>query len=105
MRLLFIGVPGICIVILGATSREWPAIALGCILVGDFVYGCFRGTAAKVGPDPKRMRRSFIVAGVIGASFAITGFAEQRYVLAVAGSVLVIGALARLYRKVPQRAH
>jgi hypothetical protein len=95
---LVVGVPGLCFVIAGVLSDEYPAAALGVILVMGAVYGLSRGRVAMVGSsDEKRQRRSFLLAGIIGASFAITGFASHRYLLAVAGSVILIGALLRLY--------
>ena len=47
--------------------------------------------------DQKRQRRSFALAGVIGASFAIRGFVSHGYSLAAAGTVILTGALLRLY--------
>jgi hypothetical protein len=95
---LAVGVPGLCFVIAGVLNEEYPAAALGGVLVIGAVYGLSQGRVALVGDsDEKRQRRSFVLAGIIGASFATTGFASHRYLLAAAGTVIVIGALLRLY--------
>jgi hypothetical protein len=52
----------------------------------------------------KQQRRSFVLAGVIGASFAIRGFLGHGYWLAAAGTVILIGALLQLYRTMPYDA-
>jgi hypothetical protein len=46
----------------------------------------------------QRQRLSFTLAGITGASFAITGFVSHGYWLATAGTVILSGALLRLYR-------
>jgi uncharacterized membrane protein YfcA len=79
---LVVGVPGLCFVIVGALNDEFPAIALGGILVIGSIYGLARKRVAVGNGDQKRERRSFVLAGVIGASFVITGFASHSYLLA-----------------------
>jgi len=101
-RSLVVGLPGLCFVIAGAITGAYPILALGGILVGESVYELSRKRAATVGArDQKRQRRSFVLAGVIGASFAITGFAGKNYLLAAGGTVLLIGSLLQLYRTTP----
>jgi hypothetical protein len=99
-RFLVLGVPGLCFVIAGALNDEYPAAALGGIFVIDAVYGLSRKRRVNVGNiDQKRQRRSFALAGVIGASFAIRGFVGHGYLLAAAGTVILIGSLLRLYSR------
>jgi hypothetical protein len=98
-RFLVLGVPGLCFIIAGALNDEYPVIALGGILVIDSVYGLSRKRGVMVGNiDQRRQRRSFALAGVIGASFAIRGFVSHGYLLAAAGSVILIGSLVQLHR-------
>jgi hypothetical protein len=100
IRLLVVGVPGLCFVIAGVLNADYPAAALGGFLVIDLVYGLSRKRGDMVGNiDVKRQRRAFALAGVIGASFAITGFAGHGYLVAAAGTVIFIGSLLRLYAK------
>lgn len=96
---LVVGVPGLCFVIVGLLSDEYPAAALGGILIIGAVYGLTQKRVALMVGDSeqRRERRSFVVAGIIGASFATTGFVSHRYVLAAAGTVILIGAILRLY--------
>jgi hypothetical protein len=98
VHFLVVGVPGVCFVIAGALNAEYLAVALGGILVLGSVYGLSRGKVPMLGNnDQKRQRLSFLLAGIIGVSFAITGFVGHRYWLAAAGLVLFIGALLRFY--------
>jgi hypothetical protein len=95
---LVVGVPGLCFVIAGVLTDEYPAAALGAVLLIGSVYGLVQKRVVSVGDsEQKRQRRSFVLAGIIGASFATTGVAGHRYVLAAAGTVILIGALLRLY--------
>jgi uncharacterized membrane protein YfcA len=99
---LLVGVPGLCFVIGGALNDEYSVVALGGILVIASVYGFTRRRVVKVAStDEKRQRRSFVLAGVIGASFAVTGFVSHSYVLAAAGAVILIGSLLQLHRTAP----
>jgi hypothetical protein len=98
MHFLVVGVPGLCFVIAGVLNDEYPAAALGGILVIGSVYGLSRKRVVMVGnSDQKRQRRSFALAGIIGASLATTGFASHHYLLGAAGTAILIGALLRLY--------
>ncbi len=98
MHFLVVGVPGLCFLIAGVLNDEYPAAALGGILVIGSIYGLSQDRVVMVGnSDQKRQRRSFVLAGIIGASFATTGFASHRYLLAAAGTVILIGAFLRLY--------
>jgi hypothetical protein len=101
-RFLVLGVPGLCFVIAGALNNEYPLIALGGILVIDSAYGLSRKRGVMAGNfDQRRQRRSFALAGVIGASFAIRGFVSHGYLLAAAGTVIFVGSLLRLHRTTP----
>lgn len=101
-RFLVLGVPGLCVVIVGALSDAYPVIAVGGIILIDAVYGLSRNRGVKVDDtDQKRQRRSFILASVIGTSFAITGFVGHSYWLGVVGTVILIGSLLQLYHTMP----
>jgi hypothetical protein len=93
---LVVGVPGLFFVIAGVLNDEYPVVALGGVLVIGSAYGLSRKHVAMLG---SAQRRSFVLAGIIGASFAIAGFIEHSYLLATAGTVVSIGALLRLYGK------
>jgi hypothetical protein len=95
LRILFVGVPGTCFLTAGIVTKEYPAAGLGCALVIGCVYEL--GRKSPVNRDRKQRRRSFALAGVIGASFAISGFGSHEYWLGAAGTVIFIGALLRLY--------
>lgn len=97
-RFLIVGVPGLCFVIVGALNNEYAAVVLGGILIIGSFYELSGKRVALGNSEQKRQRRSFALAGVIGVSFAITGFVSHSYVLAAAGAVILIGALLQLYR-------
>jgi hypothetical protein len=98
VHLLVVGVPGLCFVIVGALNDEYPAIALGGFLVIEAVYVVGQGRVPTLGNgNQNQQRRSFVLAGIIGASFAIAGFVGHGYWLGAAGTVILIGALLRLY--------
>ena len=98
---LVVGVPGLCFVIVGALNDEYTAVVLGGVFVIGSVYELSRKRVSVGNSDQKRQRRSFVLAGVIGASFAITGFVSHSYLLAAAGTVILIGSLLQLYRATP----
>lgn len=102
MRFLLVGVPGLCFVILGALDAEYPAGGLGGILVIGSVYEFSRKRVAVRMSDQAEQRRSVVLAGIIGVSFAIAGFVSHGYLLGAAGIVLLTGALLRLYRPTPE---
>jgi hypothetical protein len=102
-RFLVVGVPGFCFVIAGVLNAEYPAAILGGILITDAVYGLSRKRVVG-NSDQKRERRSFILAGIIGASLAITGFVSHGYWLGTGGTVIFIGSLLQLYRTTPSDA-
>ncbi|MGE5700874.1 MAG: hypothetical protein ACM3VU_00510 [Arthrospira platensis] len=103
---LLVGVPGLCFLIGGALNGEYAGAALGGILVIESLYGLSRKRAVMVGNgNQMRQRRSFVLAGIIGASFAITGIASHRYLLATAGTVLLIGSLVQLHRMTFDNGH
>jgi hypothetical protein len=104
-RFLVVGVPGLCFLIAGLLTDNYPAAALGGTLVIGSLYGLSRKRVAVVGnSDQTRQRRSFRLAGIIGASYAIAGFVGGRYWMAAAGTVILIGSLLRLYRPTPSEA-
>lgn len=103
-RLLVVGVPGLCFVIVGALNGEYAAVALGGILVIGLVYELSRKRVAVGNSDEKRQRRSFALSGVIGASFAVRGFVGHSYGLGAVGTFILIGALLQLYRATPHDA-
>jgi hypothetical protein len=103
-RFVVVGVPGLCFVIAGVLNHEYPAAALGVVLVIDSVHGHSGKHMTMVGSsDQRRQRRSFVLAGIIGASFAIAGFASHSYLLAAAAMVIFIGSLLRLYGRIFNR--
>ncbi len=96
---LVVGVPGVCFVIAGTLNHEYPVIAFGGILVIGFVYGLSRKRMPVLANSvQKQQRYSFALAGVIGASLAITGFVGHGYWLGAAGVTIFIGALLRMFR-------
>ena len=96
---LAVGVPGLCFLVAGFVNREYTVAALGGILVIVFVYGLSqKSMAVDLASDQKRQRLSLVLAGIIGASLAVSGFASPRYWLAAVGIVILIGSLFRLYR-------
>jgi hypothetical protein len=96
LRILFVGVPGACFLIAGIVTKEYPAAGLGGALIIGCVYE-LGWKPATVDRDRKQQRRSFALAGVIGASLAISGFGRHGYWLGAAGTVIFIGSLLRLY--------
>jgi hypothetical protein len=96
---LVVGVPGLCFLIAGAVNHEYPVAVLGGVMVIIFVYGLSRKRPAMVPTnDQKQQRLSFVLAGIIGVSLAINGFASSRYWLAAVGTALVTGSFLQLYR-------
>ena|SRR5580692_6372702 len=103
LRILFVGGPGLCFLIAGIVTKEYPAAGLG----GALIVGCAYELGHKpvtAGRDRKQQRRSFALAGVIGASLAISGFGSHGYWLGAAGTVIFMGALLRLYGMTPSEA-
>jgi len=99
VHFLVVGVPGLCFLIIGAVNHERLIAFLGGALVIVFVYGVSRkGIRTAPTGDPRTSRLSFIVAGIIGVSLAVKGFAGPSYWVAAVGLVLVIGSLLQLYR-------
>jgi hypothetical protein len=94
IRLLVLGVPGFCFVAIGALNDEYPFIALGGILVIDALYGVNQKRG--IIRDQSRERRSFVIPALIGGGLAISGFASHSYVVAAAGTAILVGALLRL---------
>lgn len=95
---LIVCVPGLGFVIGGALDDEYTVVALGGILVVGSIYELIRKRVTVVGSsDRRRQRRSLILAGIIGASFAVSGVVGDRYLLAAAGIVILVGALLRVY--------
>lgn len=93
------GVPGLCCLIGGAVYHEYPVAVLGSVMVIASVYGLSRKRVAMAPTnDQKRRRLSFVLAGIIGVSLAVNGFASPRYWLAAVGIALLIGSLLQLYR-------
>ena len=92
--LLVLGVTGLCFVIAGTLDHEYSVVAFGgALLIGSF-YVLIRKHFDDI--YQKQERWSLVCAGIISASFAITGFAGHRYLLAGAGIVMLIAALLRL---------
>jgi len=99
---LVVGVPGLCLLIGGAVSHEYPVAALGGVLVGASVYQLGRRQVPRVSEgDLKKRRLSFSLAGITGGSLAIVGFASHRYWLAGVDVAILVGALLQLYRTTP----
>jgi len=99
MYFLVVGVPGLCFLIAGGLSAEYPAAAVGGALFIGSVYELSRKRVPTVwARDQQRQRLSFVLAGVIGMSLAVTGFFGHGYWQAAAGTVLLIGALLRLQK-------
>jgi hypothetical protein len=96
---LIVGVPGMCFLIAGMVSHEYPIAVLGGVMIIVFVYGLSRQQITMVpASDHKRSRLSFGLAGIIGMSLAINGFVGHQYWLVAAGVVILIGSLLQLYR-------
>lgn len=96
LRILFVGVPGVCFLIAGLVTKEYPAAGFGGALIVGCVYELAHKSAI-VDHDRKQQRRSSALVGVIGASLAISGFLSHGYWLGAAGTAIFIGALLRLY--------
>lgn len=98
VRFLVVAVPGLCFVIAGTLSDQYPVVALGGFFVIDAIYGLSRKRTVILGKsDQKRQRLSFVLAGIIGASSTVSAILEHTYWLAAVGIVILIGALLRLY--------
>ena len=99
ISVLAVGVPGLCLLIGGAVDHEYLPALLGGVMVILVIYGLGqRRTAFANVNDQKKQRRSFVLGGIIGLSFAISGFVSHSYWLAAAGTFISIGALLQLYR-------
>lgn len=105
MPLLIVGVPGMCFLIAGIVSHEYPIAVLGGVMITVFVYGLSRQQITMPASDHKRSRLSFGLAGIIGMSLAINGFVGHQYWLVAAGVVILIGSLLQLYRTTPSDGH
>ncbi len=99
MHFLVVGVPGLCFLVAGVVNHEYQVAVLGGVLVIVSAYQLSRKRVAVVPTsDQKRQRLSFVIAGIIGASLAINGFASPRYWLAAVGIAMLTGSILQLYR-------
>ncbi len=97
--LLVVGIPGLCLLIAGAVSHEYLVVVLGGVLVIVAADRLNRKQTRRASAsDYKKQRLSFGLAGVIGASLAITGFVSDGNWVGMAGVVILIGSLLQLYR-------
>jgi hypothetical protein len=99
---LVVGVPGLCFLIAGAVNHEYPVAVLGGALVIAAVYRLSRKQVTMApASDHKRPRLSLVLAGIIGVSFAVSGFASHQYWLAAVGVFILIGSVLQLHRTTP----
>lgn len=100
---LVVGLPGLCLLVGGAVSHEYPVAALGGALVIVAVYMLSRQMQRRASAnDYKRERLSFVLAGIIGASLAVSGFLSDGSWVGAAGVIILIGSLLQLYRTTPR---
>jgi hypothetical protein len=97
VKSLIVGVPGSLFLIAGIVNRDYVVAVLGGVMVIVFGYAFIRRRMVFGPGDHAHERLSLVLAGVIGVSLTVNGFASSRFWLAAAGVVLVIGALVRLY--------
>jgi hypothetical protein len=96
---LLVGVLGLSFLVAGFVNREYAVAVMGGVLILALAYGLSQ-KQVMMGPanDQKQQRLSFGLAGIIGASLAVNGFASPRYWLAAAGVVILIGSFLQFYR-------